>query len=361
VEFNIDAAAFKSAKDILPGVIGDKPVLFTAQEGELRIESFDETKEVALTFDANTSGSGSVLFDSKYLPALTAFTGDVGVQVKDKIQFKNPHRKFQVPILPWLGISRQPRVTIGTVTVELADLKELFRKVLFASGRGVVRAYDFSCILLECDSSSMRAVAADTRVIAFAELSKGSSYIGKSKLPRDVVDVIRKFDAPDSMATMTFYEDGGISLVVAGSVLAEFSILEYRGKFPPYADYVGVRGSTTLTGNAQEFMGALKGFMDIDGYLAITLSRSGEYVQKPARFYVSDSDGAFMEFFPNLEWKGDDVKVKINLKTIYECLSQATGQATLHLNGDVGPIFLTDETSGAYLCRMMPYSEHEKR
>ena len=208
MEFNIDAAAFKSAKDILPGVIGDKPVLFTAQEGELRIESFDETKEVALTFDANTSGSGSVLFDSKYLPALTAFTGDVGVQVKDKIQFKNPHRKFQVPILPWLGISRQPRVTIGTVTVELADLKELFRKVLFASGRGVVRAYDFSCILLECDSSSMRAVAADTRVIAFAELSKGSSYIGKSKLPRDVVDVIRKFDAPDSMATMTFYEDG---------------------------------------------------------------------------------------------------------------------------------------------------------
>ncbi len=363
MHFKMKAEVIKCVKEVMLTVVNDNPVVFTASAGQLRVEVFDGVKNCAIIVKAETIDPGSCAIENRYIPSMMMFEGEVVFRVKDnKICLKEAGtgNTFDVPIKSCEVTRFEPKKVLGSVSIELSALKEMFKKVLFASGRGVVRDIDYGNILLECETDYIRAVAGDTRLLAMTKTAKSSSFTGEIKLPKSLVQVIRKITGPSScLATLSFHENG-ISFFVDGDVVCDIFISGHLRPFPDYKATLPVHGTTHMTVDVNAFLSRI-GKVEFEFSATITLGRGGNYVQKPARFFISDGKGASMEYYPEkVSWDGDDVRVKTNLKTLVEALSEAKGEGTIYFNGNQGPIYLTDH-AGDYTCVMMPFNERDAR
>lgn len=320
-------------------------------QGTVKIVAFDSKREITSTFSADVIEEGMVSFTSKFFRYLSAVEGDVTVtQRQNQIIIQNHTCIFKIPLVDHENISFQKRTPVGTATFELEEIKRLFKRIMFATGTDT----DYKSILLDC-KDDMVAVACDRRIIGLARLLKGSPYRGSFIMHREGVSAVTKLEG--DMITLTFY-DKAIGFSVTGDIMCDIVIPEYALCFPKYEEVIQVKGSTFLDGEKTSFLSALDMVREVSDELTIKMVHK-EYVKQKPRF-LSSNEGSSIEISPDLEWRGDDLKVKLNAKSLAAAIEQAEGIVTVSLGSDCSALSITDDQN-TYLAVMLPFSPAERR
>ncbi|HAM50512.1 MAG TPA: hypothetical protein DCP92_07365 [Nitrospiraceae bacterium] len=93
--------------------------------------------------------------------------------------------------------------------------------------------------------------------------------------------------------------------------------------------------------------------------LSIIMGFKG-YEKQPARFFLREPFGCCVEHISNLQWSGEELKIKVNRMSFKNAVKNADGQVIVGFNNEKSPLSVSSET-GDYVCYLMPYSSAEKR
>lgn len=369
MSFKIKSELLKNACEVMrEATKGELCVRIAARQEGLKglfiIAAYDETKRVVLKMAADVEEPIEATIDEQYLKAAASMAGQIVFKLKDKfLHVKDDSKqKSRIPIIAWanneIPMSDMQQAK-GTVTVDLQYFQEMLSKVMGISKDDEVWHYDYDCVLLECDGECMKAVTANRRAISLAKMLMGSPFQGRAYLPMPIAHALRRIkNCKDCMLTVTFFEKG-VSFFVQGDILCLFYVPEFNGVFPPYQNYIYDKGKTFLKGSHEDFLKAVSDMKDISDMLVITLTSNLYGVRQPARFYTSNNFGFFHECFPPLQWEGEDIKIKVNAKTLCRALKQAQGGVTVHFINDMTMIYVSDET-GNFISAMTPFAPGEK-
>jgi|GEM_PF-2575025 len=334
--------------------------------GTVTFKYFDGIKFITLSFSAEAVSPGEIRFPARYIKYLENAGADVEiVENKNHLIFRNVGN-FKVPFFAGEPLPDPVRVPLGSVTMDVSEIKNLFKKVAFAVGNNKEDPrYTFGGILLDCAPSRITAIGTDRRVLAVASMPKGSPYVGKFFLPKDGVSTISRIDG--DMATLTFCEKA-VEVSISGDIMCDIFIPECNMIFPDIGNLISFEPKTTLTGDKEAFLYPLSVMRMVSANATlnknmaeIRLWHDTSYIKQKPRFFTREESGSNVEnIAEGLEWQGEDIKCRVNAKTLMSAIEQAEGKVTINFVSDVHHISLTDET-GNYTCAITPYSPAEKK
>ena len=358
----------KKATKILGSVRNaDCPVRLTAVkaegEGSLSINTVEDMKLITISLFASVMEEGTVTIPSRYLRILDDMEGQITIEkAKDCLAIKGAS-SYSVPFYSGEIAQMRESLPVGSVTFELREIKDLFRKVIFATGDD--DEYGFDCILLECASDCIKAVCTDRRIIAISRLKKGSPYKGSFLLHKSGVNVLSKIDG--DMITMTFFEDiesrskrKAVQFSVSGEIMVDILMPEFSLIFPRCEEVLDLKTNTTLSGAKGDFLRAIGDNRKLSREVTVSLWHTGYVKNKPRLSSREDNGASTVETYVDLDWRGDDIKTKLNAKTFESAIAHCDGRAIVRFSSDKGPLFIGGEDD-SYLCVMMPYTAAEKR
>jgi len=366
MKFIVENALLKKVVRLLNFHEGPKknvyPVSLSARksesiQGSVSISTLEGVKFVSIHFNAEVSAEGEALFPSKYLPYFDGESDVVRVtktkrhlEIETHGHYAIPHHRGEVPELP----QAEPR---GSVTFELSEIKTLFNKVLFASGDDSDQRHNMKCILLDCSTDCIKAVGADRTVVAVSRLSKGSPYKGRFVLPKGGVETIGRLDG--DMVTLTFYERA-VAFSTCGEIMVDVHMPEFASPFPRYEETMDVNGNTFLYGEKPVLLSSIAAAKKTSADLTLTLKHLN-YIKQMPKFFAREMDGGshYCRRVP-LEWTGDDIRIRVNAKTLAQAIEQTTGKVTVAFTYDIGRLSITGEGDD-YRAVMVPYSPAEER
>lgn len=332
-------------------------------EGCLIFQTLEGQKYVTLSLAANVTEEGEVRFDSSYLPYFDC--GRDGEKESITISSKKASFlirgacDFTVPLIDFCPQQVPSRQAIGSATFDLTDLKQLFKRVLFAVGDDSGPS-DFSCMLLEFYSATLRAVGGDRRLVSVADVIKGSPYEGIFSLPKSGVAVINKLDG--DIVTLTFHEEG-ITVSSFGEVMCDIYMpaLAKKAAISGYGSlFDEFRGHTFLNCDKEVLLAMIEAIRKVSEQLYIAMKYDGHGVQQPPRMFARQQDGpAQVNATVPAQWEGLELKIAVNAKSLQQAVEQATGKVRISFSSNLGPMIIEGE-GGNYRTLLLPYSV-EKR
>ena len=325
------------------------------ETGSVTISTLEGIKFVSLSFNAEVHEEGEVLFSSRFLPYFDIEGDEVEfARKKGSFSVKSTY-EYSIP----LYFGEKPHCVktdpFGSVTFKLDDIKNLFRRVLFAIGDDTDARHNFRCVLLECSANHMKAVGCDRRVVAMSKLLKGSPYRGKFVLPKGGMYIINKMEG--DMVALTFYRNA-IGFSTSGEIMCDVYIPEFAVSFPRYSDIMGVQGNTFIYGDREKLLTYISALRKVSNEIILHL-RFDNYVKQHARMQARDDEGSRCSIQTDLDWDGDEIKIKLNARTIEGAIENARGKVTVAFTNDRGPLSVTGEGDD-YISVMLPYSPAEK-
>lgn len=360
MKFSINGGFLRKAGRLLRMRKDDNETTLTFKADEetqsVSVLFFDGIKKVFISFSAEVVHPGEAMILNKYCP-LFACVGDVVTVMRQRsgITLTDGKSAVSIPVIKEYEVVAPPADThIGSVTVDLSEIKKLFKRVLFASSDEEVH-YDYRAIFLECGTDYMRAVACDRRIMAMYSISKGAPYTGNFRLPTSGASIVTEVEG--DLATLSFYKNA-IGISVSGEIMIDIYLPEYTHSFPDYKEVLRKDWKTFLRGSKEEFMAMLEG-PAISNELSIIMGFKG-YEKQPSRFVLREPFGCCIEHISNLEWSGEDLKIKVNRMSFKNAVKNAEGQVIVGFNNDKSPLSVSSET-GDYVCYIMPYSPAERR
>lgn len=317
---------------------------------------FDGIKKVFISCSADVGNPGEAMILNKYCPLFACMSDAVTVMCqRNNIMLTDDRRALSIPFIKEYEAVTPPSDThIGSVTVDLSEIKKLFKRVLFASSDEEVH-YDYRAIFLECGTDYMRAVACDRRIMALHSIPKGTPYIGNFRLPTSGAGMVTELEG--DLATLSFYKNA-IGISVSGELMIDIYLPEYTHSFPDYKEVLRKDWKTFLRGAKEEFMAMLEGPV-ISNELSIIMGFRG-YEKQPARFVLREPFGCCIEQTSSLDWSGEELKIKVNRMSFKNAVKNAEGQIIVGFNNDKSALSVSSET-GDYVCYIMPYSPAERR
>ncbi len=360
MKFSIDAGILRKVGRLLRVRKDDRETTLTFMADQetqsVSILFFDGIKKVFISFSAEVGQPGEAKILNKYCPLFVCLEGIVTVMnQRGGILLTDGKSAVSIPVIRELEPIAPPSDThIGTVTADLSEIKRLFKKVLFASSDEEVH-YDYRAVFLECGTDYMRAVACDRRIMAMYSIAKGTPHTGNFRLPTSGASIVTEVEG--DLATLSFYKNA-IGISVSGEVMIDIYLPEYTHSFPDYKEVLRKDWKTFLRGSKEEFMAMLEG-PAISNELSISMGFKG-YEKQPARFCLREPSGCSVEHFSNLQWSGEDLKIKVNRMSFKNAVKNADGQVIVGFSNDKSPLSVSSET-GEYVCYLMPYSPAEKR
>ena len=358
MKFHVDAALLKRLYRVFQS--GSHSISFNAQSGEndyVSVSGYDGFKYMNATFNADVYDGGEVIIPARYLLVIPYLEGRVLVNYlnSDKLSLRDPVRQFLIPRDIPAGPYLMPeRKTLGSITVELKELKTLIKRVRFATG--IDDRMGFDCVLLQF-GDYIKAVGCDRRTVAVARMQQGSPYRGKFLLPKKALEVISNLDG--DMVTLTLHPNG-VGLSVAGEIMVDIYMPERGGHFPPYEGLLDVPVNTTLQCGQDDLASILADMRLVSDKVNIKCGHEG-YVKLFARFRARDeSDAAVERFLKGGNWEGADLKVNVKGKVVEQAIENIAGVVTFRFSNDMGPFSITSEDDN-FVAVLMPYSGAEKK
>lgn len=326
---------------------------FTAEDGHASASMFDGIKYIKAAFDAKVETQGQVIFPSKYLSLFPIFEKEVSFTLQKKISVKDGVRSFEIPLMTGIEPVGMPDLpSMGSITVSLADIKRLIKKVMFATG--TEDDYDFDCIKLVF-GDQIEAVGCDRRTLAVAHMPQGSPYRGDFLFPKEGLDVISRLEG--DIATLTVYPTGmGIS--VGGELMVDIFLPQHAGKFPTYGELFEFEPKTTMTCQQADLVSVLEDVRRISDEVAISFSIH-EFEKQQPRFRSSDAENAAAVRHIDGQWEGEDLKIKVNARTLAHCVENLNGPITFNFSNFMAPFMIrSGEDFSAILA---PYTSAENK
>lgn len=360
MKFSIDAGMLRKTGRLLRVRKDDNETTITfkadRETQSVSVLFFDGIKKVFISFSAEVGQPGEAMILNKYCPLLACLEDVVTVMSqRGGISLTDGKSAVSIPVIKEYGRVTPPADThIGSVTADLSEIKRLFKKVLFASSDEEVH-YDYRAVFLECGTDYMRAVACDRRIMAMHSIAKGTPYSGNFRLPTSGASIVTEVEG--DLATLSFYRNA-IGISVSGELMIDIYLPEYTHSFPDYKEVLRKDWKTFLRGPREEFMAMLDG-PAISNELSIIMGFKG-YEKQPARFCLKEPFGCSVEHISNLQWSGEDLKIKVNRMSFKNAVKNADGQVIVGFNNEKSPLSVSSET-GDYVCYLMPYSPAERR
>ena len=359
MNFKVEAQTLKKLCRVFH--TGEYPISFEAHLGDpghVCVSAYDGIKFMQGAFDADVIEEGEVILSSKYLDRVGPLEGTVMMRCLNKeVTLRDAIRPFHVPLITPAGPYLMPenKKPLGSITIELDEIKKLIGRVRFATGTKETMGFGFDCVFLEFSGDFIKAVGCDRRTLAVAKVPQGSPYRGRFLLPKQGLEVISKLDG--HMTTLTLF-DRGVMLSVEGEIMFEIYIPERRGNFPSYEDILKIQANTTMRCSRDELLSVLADMSLHSNEVSIAFTFTS-YAKQPPRFRARDPHGAHMERFTG-QWEGRDLKVKVNAEVIERAVENISGIVTFRFSNDEGPFSITSEDDN-FVSVLLPYSCAEKK
>ena len=140
--------------------------------------------------------------------------------------------------------------------------------------------------------------------------------------------------------------------------MCDVYIPEFAVSFPRYSDIMGVQGNTFIYGDREKLLTYISALRKVSNEIILHL-RFDNYVKQHARMQARDDEGSRCSIQTDLDWDGDEIKIKLNARTIEGAIENAKGKVTVAFTNDRGPLSVTGEGND-YISVMLPYSPAEK-
>ena len=253
----------------------------------------------------------------------------------------------------------EPRISL---TMPLADFQNLCSKVVYAAGEYYPWSpqfrYDF--IMIEREEDRIKAEAKDTRISAVATMpAKHTFNTGRFSLQKKAVLHINKLAG--SEITIEFLKN---SMHISIDGQAE-SVIPRPGF---HVDHPIIKpeqtpGLTFLRGSRKDFLTLFRKFRGKAHEVKVVMKRDSSYVMRPVRFYTKDSKTSIkIELSADsLTWNGDDLKIGVNNKTVYDIVRHAPESELTIAFWSPDTRFVTKSKEEDYEVHAMAYSPAEKR
>lgn len=358
MKFHVDASVLKRLCRVFHS--GTHPISFNAYLGDhnyVSASGYDGFKYMHATFNADVYDGGEVIIPARYLSVIPYLEDRVLMHylTSDKLSLRDPARQFLIPSeKPDRPYLMPERMTLGSITVELKELKTLIKRVRFATG--IDDRLGFDCVLLQF-GDHIKAVGCDRRTVAVARMQQGSPYCGKFHLPKRALEVITDLDG--DMVSLTFHPNG-VGLSVVGEIMVDIYMPERVGHFPSYEALLDVPVNTTLQCRQDDLASILADMRLVSDKVNIKCGHEG-YVKLFARFRARDeSDAAVERYLKGGNWDGADLKVNVKGRVVEQAIEHIAGVVTFRFSNDMGPFSITSEDE-SFVAVLMPYSGAEKK
>ena len=295
---------------------------------------------------------------NKYCSLFICLEDDVQVCIKNgALNFKDNTSSLNIPTVKEYDAIMSPDGTPeGSATVDMSEIKGLFKRVIFASSSEEV-VYDYRAVLLECDNECMKAIACDRRVMAINSIKIGAPCKGSFRLPVSGINILTEFEG--DLMTISFYKKA-IGFSVSGEMMIDLYLPEYAESFPDYRSVISNNWRTFLRGKKEDFISVIDG-PALSSELTVTMGFKHGYEKEPPKFFIKDPFGCSIRHEHSLlQWSGDELIVKVNRLSFKNAVRNTEGMVVVSFNNNKS-IYSVSCDGADYRCYLMPYSPAEKR
>lgn len=341
-----------SARTSLP-ILGH--LLFTAEEGRIRIAATDLEIGMESVVDANVQEPGSMTVPyrvlSEVLAALPETDVALSVDESHTASLKCGTSDFTILGLPPEEFPMLPEVREEvSLSIDHDSLREGVRKTLFAISPDESRAI-LTGILMELDGSSLKLVATDThRLCVFDCAVDNAQGTVNAIVPGRAMNELTRI-VPEGEGKVDVRISPSQILFKTGDTILISRLIE--GQFPNYKKVVPAEHTKTLTIPTEQFLNAMR------RVFVVARENSNRTLVKTedGTFVLSAESGAVGSAHEEVEVikEGDDIKMAFNAKYLLDVLQVIDTEAIeMELSGEASAAVVKPQGQDNYTYVLMP-------
>ena len=331
-------------------------VLFTAQDGQLRLFATDNAMAMAGSVQAQIITPGVVALPAKDLLDRVRMMpdGQMSLSINEKsiatLKASVGARRFTVAGIPEGDYPAPSALPAGSSPIVMAarDVVDLISHAAFSVSSDESRPH-LNSTLVEFDGDVVRMVSTDGHRLTKVEVTNSGSPARATLLvPLKAVLELRR--VCDDLIS-DFGGDAKITITTAGTVL--FSVKLVEAQFPPYAQVIP-KQSTRLVRASRAAL--------VDGLRAVSVAASEKtggvrMMISSGVIRISSESPTGGEGFDEVavDYDGTPVQIGLNGKYLLDILScLAEDEVILDMNGELDPIVVRPVGERSFLAVVMP-------
>ncbi|MGI9228663.1 MAG: DNA polymerase III subunit beta [Gammaproteobacteria bacterium] len=301
-------------------------LLLNVSKDGIRLVGTDMEVELAATIAGNFNESGEITLSARKLLDICRTLpdkADIGFSVTDeRAMVLSGKSRFTLSTLP---AQEFPQIESVKGELELkvkqSEFKALLDKTSFAMAQQDVRFY-LNGLLLEFESTKLRAVATDGHRLALAEmaLNTGTKEERQLIVPRKaVLELSRLLDEGDSDVSLTLSKNH-VRITMKNQVFTSKLI---DGKFPDYKRVIPERSKTPVTADREALRQSLTraSILSNEKYHGVRIVLSAGKLRALA--HNPEQEEAEEEMQVNYE--GEEVEIGFNVSYLLDAISNIKG------------------------------------